>query len=543
MINIKPMRESTLVLGLFILFMILRVVAWSQTVLFEDHDSVGYLTAAQAFREFNFEVIWQWYPDLNPAYPIATSLLSFIFGDIEFSARLCSLLFSILLFYSVYKLIRLYFNEIVASIVLLFVSINPVLIKLSFSILTEPMYISICITGLYLFLKQADVANQKYAILLGMLFGISFIARTEGIIFLLVIPFFQSLHFVLIKTRTYNWSRLINWSVIYMLFYCITIAPQIIAVSTKTGEPTLNGRQVWSKILKSSPEKTYAEKIYGIDYDPGKINLAYLQENPDKIDESIEPASFNVTLYHMYHNAGIFLRYELRELLSWFQIFLLPFGIVAIYSQRNNYRKLYCGIILIGYAAASMVPPLWHNVATRHIAIITPVLLILVALGIVQITDLIKKKSLITTFDRKTWAILFSLVLVVAQSKDIRPVLAKQPVQNKEYNHEEMQEIARVVRSHIDDTDSKSLVISARKEFIGYFSGMKRVALPYADWNQMKRYWKLNGVHFVLIRRKLLKQHPIFQNEEYLSSNDEDFKLIWTKEDVYGEPIYLYQAN
>src|SRR5918996_5302736 len=93
--------SKALFLSVFIVYVILRLIAWQQTVLVEDHDSLVYLDQIKIFRTLDLEKIINMGGFTTQFYPFSSAILSWPGWSAETSARLCSMLFSSLLFLSV----------------------------------------------------------------------------------------------------------------------------------------------------------------------------------------------------------------------------------------------------------------------------------------------------------------------------------------------------------------------------------------------------------------------------------------------------------
>src|SRR4030095_4590327 len=94
-------RRRVLFFGIFVVYLVLRLIAWRDTVLVEDHDSLVYLDQIEIFRTLDLEKILSMPGFTTQFYPLAASLLSWPGWSAETSALLCSMLFSLLLFLSV----------------------------------------------------------------------------------------------------------------------------------------------------------------------------------------------------------------------------------------------------------------------------------------------------------------------------------------------------------------------------------------------------------------------------------------------------------
>ena len=89
---------------LFLLYMALRIFAWENTVLLEGVDGVFYLEQIDTFASLEPGKIAALPPDVTPFYPFFGALFRLPFWSTEFAARLCSLVFSALLFFSLVRI-------------------------------------------------------------------------------------------------------------------------------------------------------------------------------------------------------------------------------------------------------------------------------------------------------------------------------------------------------------------------------------------------------------------------------------------------------
>ena len=82
---------------------------------FEDHDSITYLIAADIFGSLDGQAVLELSPDTTPLFPIAVAVLEVIFGNIELSARIISMLAFIMAAIALYKLGR-QFNVVTGAL-------------------------------------------------------------------------------------------------------------------------------------------------------------------------------------------------------------------------------------------------------------------------------------------------------------------------------------------------------------------------------------------------------------------------------------------
>jgi len=124
--------QFVLLLCIFLVYLGSRILAWGNAPLLEDHDSLVYLNNIKAFLTFDFQEIIALSPDSTPFYPFFGALCSLLVGSIETGARLCSLVFSSLLFVSIIGIGKRIAGPIELGIGLVILALSPVLIHLHF---------------------------------------------------------------------------------------------------------------------------------------------------------------------------------------------------------------------------------------------------------------------------------------------------------------------------------------------------------------------------------------------------------------------------
>ena len=80
----------------------------------------------------------------------------------------------------------------VAAATVALLALNPTLVDLSRSVLTEGLYVAVVYGGLLLLLLCRGAGSDwRHGAALGALFALAFLARTEGLVFLVAIPVIQ----------------------------------------------------------------------------------------------------------------------------------------------------------------------------------------------------------------------------------------------------------------------------------------------------------------------------------------------------------------
>jgi 4-amino-4-deoxy-L-arabinose transferase-like glycosyltransferase len=505
-------NESIFYLSIFCLYVILRLWALNNVVLLEDHDSISYLKHIKSIRNFGLQSVISWSPTTLPLYPIWGSIFALSGWTIETAARLGSFASSIVLFISIVGIGRIITDKISIYSGLLILSLSEVLISLSISVLTEPTYIALVTLGIWLFLIQYDYPRIKFAIILGIVFGLSFLARMEGIQFFILIPIIQAMHFVSNKRKQYDFKQLFKWTMAFIFIYFIIVMPQILNVSYKMGYLAINGRQTWFKILNAPDGKTYAEKIYGLDYSSDQINLHYIMDHPEvlkKFDKNNKIEFLSKFTKTVTVNLKSLFEKQLGILLGPIGIMLFGFGLLRLIKENKGYQT----IILLAFIISGLSGPLVHNVIIRHIVVIAPIIILLEGIGAIYVYRLLRDiiqnnlivKAIVITF--------FITHLVIISLVPLSFRYYKPERYNLEYNVDDLQKLVNILKNEAKQFN-EPLIIVTRKSYLAYYADFKKLPLPYTTYENLIKYCQLNNADYLYLKYKLLKNFPFMERFE-----------------------------
>src|SRR5437016_3434282 len=370
--DISLPKATWMFLAIFLIYVVLRCFAWSHTSALEDNDSIGFILQIKQLLTFDLRTILNVEADRTFFYPFWAALCSLPGWSVETGARLCSILFSMVLFLALLKMgLHLAPAGDVAK-GLWIVSISPVLIPFSFSVLSEPSYVATVYLGLAIFLTQVHDPKPWKAGVLGAIFGSGFLNRTEGLLYIAVIPLLQAAYFLLRKRLGVDYKLLARWTALFLLFFSLVAALQIWFVTTKTGHFSLSSRQAYLQILNNPDGKSYDEKIFGLDFSPGQINVYYLQDHPEILQRYSSQIKFKHHLYVLLLHFDEVYQRLLGVLIGPLGFVLFGMGLLALYHSEHRFEA---AVVLI-FIVVSLIPPLVYKVQMRYIVIIGPLIML-----------------------------------------------------------------------------------------------------------------------------------------------------------------------
>lgn len=519
-----------------------RIVSWQLNGQFEDHDSISYLKQIEVFLTFDWQRIDSLSPDSTPFYPFVAALFALPGWSVETAARLCSLAFSCLLFVSLIGIARHVGGLAAGSLGLLLVACNAELIRLSHSVLTEPSFVATIYLAVWLFLTQRDRLSLVHAALLGLILGLAFLNRVEGLIFALAFPFLQWAYTLVVCRGRLRVRRLLLWSSICYLAFLAMATPQIWHVSNKVGQFAINGRQIWSLLLNRPDGRNYEQKIYGLDYNPSEINIKYLFDHPEEAAES--SASFHPVEYFggIVKNLSLLNHEQLGMAIGALGLIFFALSIVwQLQARQHSSLLLICGFLLVGLAG-----PLLHNVVMRHIAVIVPLVLLVAGDGLLRTA-----RGAIESFRvpcRFTYPLAVGLtaVIISASAVPLYRLFVLEDAVNSEYRAEDLRPIVAEINRMAEQELNHPPRIVDRKSYTAWqVGGAVRIPLPYTDMAGLETYLQLNAADFFILRHR----DPVTGRPFYSEFADGDpppsFELLyrgWDSFDVLHE-LYRYRPT
>ena len=534
------LARKSLFLSIFVLYVLLRLMAWQQTVLVEDHDSLVYLDQIKIFRTFNLEKIVNMGGFTTQFYPFSAAFLSRPGWSAETSARLCSILFSALLFLSVCGIGNRIGGAKGAAFGLIILTLSPVLIPFSISILAEPCYIALIYTGLWVFWTQYENPKFWNAGVLGAIFGLAFLTRIEALLNLFTIPLLQGVLLFFGQRNKESAKRFVGWTAVFALSFSLLIGLQILRVSQKFGYFAVDERQIWTVARGMLDGKSYEEQINGLNFSPSQINVDYIRSHPEVQGEFASHASLKEVVITssqtLLSNVKELLRTKLNTLVGPFGLLLFCVGLFGLYRSHRPWDAF----LVLAFITLNLVGPLLYQVQIRYIAVIAPMMVLVEGIAIVylagSLSTLWKKNG---TRENILCCVLLS-ILISAWSRPLYLLYTSPKRFNGEYSPDSLRQPVRIVKSIAEKELRRSPIVSARRGYLIYYSEAKPEALPYTDIQGLTRFCELNGVDFLFLEHRLIHGYPFLE-----SFNGGDlpaqFLLLHRGTDAFGGKLELYR--
>jgi 4-amino-4-deoxy-L-arabinose transferase-like glycosyltransferase len=526
--------------ALGVAYIAVRVIAWRHTVLVEDTDSIALLNQVNAWiagwRAFHVGRMIT--PDNTPFYPGLSALLSLPGGSVEFAARLCSLLLSLALFFAVLGL-GLRIAEPPAVLAgLAFMTFSPILIPFSFSVLTEPSYLGLVYIGLYVFVRQYAAPSVASGALLGLIFGLSFLDRTEGILYLAFIPFVQVVHYWFTRDRSYSSRQLIRWGATFTAVFVLLAAPQVWRVSRMMGGFAINGRQAWALYLgRDLTGEARDRKLWGLDYSPGEMNIQYIETHPEIRSKLVSTRSMRDYLAAAARNLTVLYHYALPTMAGAFGIALFALGIVAIYLRGQRFETF----LIIAFIANAIAAPIVQNLLLRHVLVLLPLLLLVAGIGAADLVERVVGEPALQGRWATVGLALVTGAWVAAETLPLRDAVFYPPTFNREYSRAELEEPIQIVHRIEREELHRAPIVGARRPYLPWYAHALLVVLPFADVKGLRTYLEIHRADLLFLEYSQLANFPML-NDFAGPTAPEGFELLYRKNTATNGRLELYRV-
>ncbi len=363
----------------------------------------------------------------GPLYPYLLAFFLTITGSDYFWTRLIQMLISSGTVVLVYLLGREYFSERVARIGAIFCAIYGTMIFYEAMFLIPVVFVFLNMLGLYLLTRNRDNPRIIIYLMIGIVFGLSAIARPN---ILLVLPFLAIWIFFQFRKRIETRSI-----VILILVFLIGIALPILPVTVRNkivaddfvpissqggvnlylgNNPTAEGltmmmpeimldaRVSWSKFVPATTE--YAENDIGHPLKPSEVSSYWTNKAKEFVFE--HPGQFLsltfkklVYFFSGFENPDQHDIYDFREYSSLLSILLFDFGLkfpyglfapLALVGIGLTYRKWRSLAPLLIFMVAYIPTVVLFLVTARHRLTIIPIFVLFAAYTVVYFWDKIK---------------------------------------------------------------------------------------------------------------------------------------------------------
>lgn len=521
--------------ALVVLFAITRAVGWYNAPILDEHDSATYLEEAAALATDPIGGLVALSPDCSPLFPWLAGQVSRVAPSLESAARIVSILFSLLVGVLVATSGRIAHDALGGWLGAALLAAAPLAISFSYSILSEPTYVGLVVAGWWVvvFAAQREVPSIGSSVAAGLLFGLAFLARFEGIIYAALVP----VAFAAGAWRPGTlWRRTatetLRFSATFLAAFAVVAGPQVYRVSATLDSFALNGRQLWWQILHVADGRSYDQKLYGLDHSPALVNLLYLQRHPEARPGDAAQASIVENLEIWVDNWLRFYSTELGTMFGPLMLALFFAGLVALAVERR-WAFLVQALLFIGSAAGIA---LLATALPRHFLVLMPMVALIAGVGARWLGAQLGPALRIPAGRAAVGLVcLTALAWVPLHAKVfLRP--------DSPFLEADFAPAASLVQAWRDERSGELPVVVARQRYLSYLTGARHVPLPYTDLAGLLQYLRLNDAQFLFLELRALEDQP-FLKELRDGPPPPGLRLLDERMDSWGFVLRLFAVE
>ncbi len=497
----KLNKNTKIIFWLVLLFLFIFVSILSISFHYTSPDGIQYLSLGynlfhHGIYDCSYGIVPSWVQ--SPMFPILLGIFSIII-PIEICGKIVGLLALVIILVLLYKLIQSEFNEMLAWIGIVVLSINVLFFRQALITTTEPVYTAINL-GIFIILykiyrKKIQISWTKVS-LLGVLSVLMMLTRPEGILYvILIIILFLKL-------------KIFYFTIFYISLVVLLTIPYGVFIDSKMGEYNLFPKIKYNKRIgsfirqeiqenpKLFDESDYLEQIAWYSLDTADTEIFSQKIMDDKYytslikkneNEDIQKNSFKLFILRIRTN----IIKVLRILIIGYHfpiVFLIFILLGLVYLFRHDRQFFYFMLLWIFISFYFII----SHVDGRFFYVMLPYCSILAAFGI---------KGLCENFKIKERILYISLILLLINNiyyfKNFVNFLS---VNEKYYSF--AQKVKKII--------PQPAKICSRNFSISFFSGHSYAKMPLCSPNLLHKYLVKKNVEYLLLGDEVHKYRKEF---------------------------------
>jgi 4-amino-4-deoxy-L-arabinose transferase-like glycosyltransferase len=437
---------------------------------------------------------------------------------------------------------RLY-NRTTGLVAALLVIFSPLLVNLSFLVLSEAVYITLLFSGVYAVLLALERPSIRRYLLVGGMFGLAYLTRQEA-----VAPLFAAVFLTICFAGGSLVSRS-KWAAAALAMFAIVALPEVIHLYKATGQIRLEEKSAIFYVdqVRTATAESKGEAI------PGEWAEHSVNENAERIGTSNRPEVEVVRearpkFRQLAHNIKLGVKRNVPTLLQqltsrWMGAPFLP-ALALLGVLRRPWKRslisshLYMVLVPLTAVVATFSFSGWT--AIRYYFVFIPFLLIWAANGLVGVGLWTKASISVSGWNWispviSRWVVpgLIALILIVYPIEGVRSLWYLQ-------QDSRATQVIKQLGLWIARQQNRQVMIMDRSTPLAFHANAKWVYAPYCDGDVALRFLDKEKVDYVILRQGE-KYTPYYQ--DWLTSGIPDRKAerVNVVKDANGNEIQVYR--
>jgi 4-amino-4-deoxy-L-arabinose transferase-like glycosyltransferase len=439
------------------------------------------------------------FPQLFPWLIVATSFLT---HDYEWAGRIICLIFQSLLPLPVFGIASRLYNRSTGLVAAMLTVFYPLLVNLSFAVLSEAIYITLLLSAVYIVLLALARPTIRMYILAGGMFGLAYLTRQEA-----VAPLLVALFLTICCTAGSLLSRT-KYAAAALAMFAIVALPEVIHLYKATGHIRLEEK---SSLFYAQQVRTAIGEQNNVAM-PGEwaehsINANLENTGTENRPEADVVRETHVKFRQLAHNIKLGVRRNVPTLLDqltsrWMGAPFLP-ALALLGALRRPWKRslvsshLYLLLVPMTAVVATFSFSGWT--ALRYYFVLIPFLLIWAANGLVGVGSWTKASISAAGWNWispviSRWVVpgLVALVVIVYPVKAVRSIW--------DFQHDSRgTQVIKQLGLWIAHQQDRQVMIMDRSTPLAFHANAQWVDFPYCDGDLALRFLDAAKVDYVIL--------------------------------------------
>lgn len=518
-------------------------------------DEVNYLKLAASGRINGLNHVLHAY--WSPFYPFVVALFAYIVPDFELAGRLVQIFSVLVIILLVFSFTRKKFGKRTAFAAALLLAFYTLTARYSIKAETDFIYTVMAVGGVFLAWNALEFKKVWQIFVSGLLFGLAYLTRPEGVGFLLVLLGILFLVLLYQIFTRQNIIKLVAMLVLAGIGFSLAAAPYVYYLHRETGVWTISTKgtvnQQGSMYVKNMAK--YKENpFHVVSEDNTKLmqdEIYHIGNFVSRIEEEGQPVvevSPVELLKKMAENIYKILTSALTQVLTAPLLLLLGLGLFgAAWDTKRAWLNLYflCYVLFFWFV---LIPAFHINL--RYFMPVLPLSFIWVAAGAVWFvdwgTETLKKSApnLPGWISPKTVSVVILTLIVLGGS--ILPELSKRLGKSK-YATDEWAPALEQKKAGLwlKEQGVKSPIIMAYNHAVSFYAGnyeiKESIEIPENKIDRCLAYARHRGAKYLVLNDRYKHHHPLIAHVYEQRDVPPDLKLIYSDKMKNGLGTLIYE--
>jgi len=439
-----------------------------------------------------------------PFYPFLIYLVSPDTSSVEIAGRFISLFFGTLSLIPLFYLVKEAIGQKEAMLSGLLYAFHPYLVTYSGMLLTEATYWGLLLFSVYFFwtgLKEEKVWKMSFS---GILLGLSYLTRPEGIGYVLIYLAWVVVDGVLRK----KWFKKLILIGVLLSSLLVFVIPYVIYIHQETGQWLISKKalETQSEFLKKGE---------------GKVEFS-------KALEQNKPIGKNSKILMIVRNVVGNLPFVIYQYLRAYHFslwLLLFFGLIRVRQKAIGYEVFVASLVLFHLFSLST----FLRSAVRFSVPVVPLSLFWAGTGFMEMKRYLEKIKMPNPEKIVLFVVL--LVILIQLPQDLKPERRHRADQKK---------VGQWLRQNtppdaIIMSNSPQETFYADRKFIALPPETSARGIPGSSYEEIVHYAKTRGVRYILVDGNTHETNPDFVG----STRSTDFRELFRQE---GPKLIIYEV-